>query len=264
MPLGPLCARVTRGHALPCRPAPRASAAAAAAQNFTEVHVVWVSVQPLPSLASQWPFHPLVSERKKPSSSGGRPTPPPRGRTEDKSEFPEPAGALPIGNPALRAGVGVVSRQHPLPRPTASQRLSGSGRAEGRRDLITAHACTCAESMGAAHEPAPSKSSVSSRPHLPTSSAWRRRCVRRGLPRVLSAGAAHWSLVLEAAVLAAAPPSAPPPPPCSAATVAAAVVRGLSSGPLRFPPSSAISPSAPTSSGAAGNMRLRSRRPASD
>lgn len=98
-------------------------------------------------------------------------------------------------------------------------------------------------------------------PHLPTSSAWRRRCVRRGLPRVLSAGAAHWSLVLEAAaVVAEAPPSAPPPP----RSAVAAVVRGLSSGPLRFPPSSAISPSASTSSGAAGNMRLRSRRPASD
>lgn len=55
-------------------------------------------------------------------------------------------------------------------------------------------------------------------PHLPISSAWRRRCVRRGLPRVLRAGAAHWSLVLEAAAAAAAAaPAAPPPPPVAAA-----------------------------------------------
>ena len=35
---------------------------------------------------------------------------------------------------------------------------------------------------------------------------------RRGLPRVLRAGVAHWSLVLEAAAAAATAPAAPPPP----------------------------------------------------
>lgn len=68
-------------------------------------------------------------------------------------------------------------------------------------------------------------------PHLPISSAWRRRCVRRGLPRVLRAGAAHWSLVLEAAAAAAAAPAAPPPPLVAAAPRA----RAGSGSPLRHP-----------------------------
>lgn len=36
VPLGPLSARVTWGHALPCRPAPRASAAATATQSSSD------------------------------------------------------------------------------------------------------------------------------------------------------------------------------------------------------------------------------------
>lgn len=67
-------------------------------------------------------------------------------------------------------------------------------------------------------------------PHLPISSAWRRRCVRRGLPRVLRAEAAHWSLVLEAAAAAAAAPAAPPPPPVAAAP------RARARGPAPSPP----------------------------
>lgn len=167
---------------------------------------------------------------------------------------------LPLGCPALQAELGVASdsvRCHAQPPPNGF--LGPAWNLEAEPDE---YACARMRRInGRGSQAGPSQTRRLHPPHLPTSSAWRRRCVRRGLPRVLSAGAAHWSLVLEAAaVVAEAPPSAPPPP----RSAVAAAVRGLSSGPLRFPPFSAISPSASTSSGAAGNMRLRSRRPASD
>lgn len=59
----------------------------------------------------------------------------------EKSQFQNAAGALPSGSPALRLGVGVVLRRRPLPRPTASQRLSRSSREVGRHHLAN---CACA------------------------------------------------------------------------------------------------------------------------
>lgn len=117
--------------------------------------------------------------------------------------------------------------------------------------------CACARMRkrdGAWSTRGPARSRRLRPPHLPTSSAWRRRCVRRGLPRVLRAGAAHWSLVLEAAAAAAAAPAAPPPP----AVAAAPRARAPAPAPI------SATPRAPSSPGAAGNMKLRSRRPASE
>lgn len=129
--------------------------------------------------------------RRSPSVSVGNLLPPP----------PQPPGL----------GGGGASRRRPLPRPTASQRLPGpSGGAEQRwgRLRLRAHAW----SLGAWPAGGPAQTQRLCPPYLPTSSAWRRRCVRRGLPRVLRAGVAHWSLVLEAAAAAATAPAAPPPP----------------------------------------------------
>lgn len=73
-------------------------------------------------------------------------------------------GALPLESPALQSGVGVAFGSRPLPRPTASQRLPESGLGTWRQDLLSAPARACAEPIGVAHEPAPPKPSVSTRP----------------------------------------------------------------------------------------------------
>lgn len=208
MPLGPLCAGHTGTRTAPQTRASgfhRGGGCAELSRGPRGAGLLGVAPEPGPS------------PRLRPFIRGeGPPSPHPRGSPEEESKLQDPAGALPLGSSAHRFfGVGVAFRQRPLPRPTASQRLSGTGHGAWRRDLINARARACAEATEAAHEPAPPRARVSARPHLPTSSAWRRRCVRRGLPRVLSAGAAHWSLVLEAAAAtaaAAASPSAPPPP----------------------------------------------------
>lgn len=60
VPLGPRSARVTWGHALPCRPAPGASAAAAAARSSSELLAARVSTQATAATFSV-PIWPLQS-----------------------------------------------------------------------------------------------------------------------------------------------------------------------------------------------------------
>lgn len=59
----------------------------------------------------------------------------------EESEIHGSTCALPSGSPALRPGGGVVLRRRPLPRPTASQRLSRSSPGAGRHHLAK---CACA------------------------------------------------------------------------------------------------------------------------
>lgn len=160
-----------------------------------------------------------------------------------------------VGNLLLRherrRGLQAAAVAQPNRLPTAPQAGGWGGGAERWPVRLRAHAFRC----GAGLARGPAQAWRLRAPYLPTSSAWRRRCVRRGLPRVLRAGAAHWSLVLEAAAAAAAAaPAAPPPPP----VVAVPRARAPAPAPLSATPRAPFSPSA------AGNMRLRSRRPASE
>nr|XP_035951237.1 protein transport protein sec31-like [Halichoerus grypus] len=152
---------------------------------------------------------------------------------------------FPTAQPGAGPPAAAVAPPNRLPTAPSAGRWAGWG---GGPVRMRAHARGC----GAGLARGPAQARRLRPPHLPTSSAWRRRCVRRGLPRVLRAGAAHWSLVLEAAAAAAAAPVAPPPP------LVAVAPRARAPAPL------SATPRAPSSPGAAGNMRLRSRRPASE
>lgn len=119
--------------------------------------------------------------------------------------FPSETSAPPGPSRGRGLQAAAVAPPNRLPTATSGGRWAGRG---GGPVRLRAHAWGC----GAWLARGPAQTRRLCPPYLPTSSAWRRRCVRRGLPRVLRAGAAHWSLVLEAAAAAAAAPVAPPPP----------------------------------------------------
>lgn len=205
--------------------------------------------------------NPLVSKRRRPSSGGGSFHSATPKQSEDRVGVPGLEGCASVRKPIPPVpsgrGLQIASVATPNCLPTALC-VGPRNQAAGPANCACARVRTINRRGSRA---GPSQTRRLHPPHLPTSSAWRRRCVRRGLPRVLSAGGSSLEFGSRGGGGGGGGGS-------SVGSSSSLGGGGGGPGPeLRSPPLPsvlAISPSALTSSGAAGNMRLRSRRPASD